>query len=165
MSIIEFHHDVFLVKVNQTHKVLMKAALTKGLYQLHSSFLIPKSHGSRVFLVQATTSDLNNTSTCTKVIDSSSCNLAHQRNKMSGTTYFVQLCTNSSELTLWHNKLGHLDHVVLAKLIKIITGESINSKLNFCDACHQGKTHHIPHLSTSIKTTTDFQLVHLVWGP
>lgn len=95
-------------------------------------------------------------------MSSPQCNLDRQRNKM----YSAQLRTNSSELTLWHNKLGHPNSTTLAKLLKLITGHTLGSTQHFCDACHQGKIHQIPHSSTSIKTTTVFQLVHFdIWGP
>lgn len=67
----------------------------------------------------------------------------------------AQLCTVSNdELTLLHNKLGHANTVVLAKLIKHIIGKTIATELNFCDACQQGKIHQNPHTSTPTKNTT-----------
>ena len=70
-------------------------------------------------------------------------------------------------MSLWHNKLGHPNMIVLHKVLS-----HLNIKLSsltiqkFCEACQYGKLHQVSFPSVPLHTTAPFQIIYTdVWGP
>ena len=76
-------------------------------------------------------------------------------------------CNTQSLMTLWHNRLGHPNRLVLNKVLSqlnIIV--SSYAAVKFCDACQYGKLHQASFPPTLLHTTASFQIIHSdVWGP
>lgn len=77
----------------------------------------------------------------------------------------------SSQMSLWHQRLGHLNESQLVQAVKKghIKGVDISktNNLDFCEGCVQGKMSRMPFKTEGgIKTTRKLQLVHSdVCGP
>ena len=76
-------------------------------------------------------------------------------------------CNTQSLLSLWHSRLGHLNKLVLHK---VLSQMSINvpshTPITFCKSCQYGKLHQVSFPSQPLHTTTPFQVVHIdVWDP
>jgi len=69
-----------------------------------------------------------------------------------------------SDMELWHQRLGHVSSVVLAKMLDL----NINSmcKVSKCFVCLYAKQTRLTFPSSSIKSCTNFDLIHVdLWGP
>ena len=70
---------------------------------------------------------------------------------------------NNSKINVWHQRLAHVNLKQLRQQVESSDGVDIQSqrKLNFCEACMQGKCCQKPHYSLkSIKSKEKLQLVH-----
>nr|XP_016477882.1 PREDICTED: uncharacterized protein LOC107799303 [Nicotiana tabacum] len=69
------------------------------------------------------------------------------------------------DVALWHKRLGHVSNIILRKLFSAKLA-SITDTINKCSVCPCAKQTELPLLSSYIKTTVAFDLIHLdVWGP
>lgn len=165
---VELHPDFCCVKDITTHKMLMRGALDKGLYQLD----IAAVHNQR--------KQMNS-------LPSSQATHALQTSTISGTNGFVKTSnktvvdTNTSEkqciesvclasctvdINEWHRRLGHPNLSVLEQVCRSLNLKIDVSTLTFCEACKLGKLHQKSHVSQTLKTSAPFQLVHSdLWGP
>ena len=70
---------------------------------------------------------------------------------------------STSKIDLWHQRLAHVNLKQLRQQVESSDGIDMQSqgKLNFCEACVQGKCHRKPHYSLkSIKSKEKLQLMH-----
>lgn len=69
---------------------------------------------------------------------------------------------SNSKQDIWHYRLGHVSIDVLAHVDDI----EMNCNKVFYPACPTIKLCRFPFATSSIKTTSQFQLVHMdLWGP
>lgn len=67
---------------------------------------------------------------------------------------------------VWHSRLGHPSHAVLAKVLSSIDPSIKCNKFNFCDACKIGKMHQFSFKPSNNNTSAPFEIVYIdVWGP
>jgi len=69
------------------------------------------------------------------------------------------------DLTLWHRRLGHLNHDSIKKMLKhnLVTGLTLNSSAKpdpICEPCLAGKMHANPFLSSNNRATELLELIH-----
>jgi histone deacetylase 1/2 len=120
-TFLEFHPNFFLVKDQETKKVLLRGRCKGGLYPFESS-----SSSKQVF----------------------------------GTTK----CSTSR----WHDCLGHLSRPVVPQILRNnkLPFISDSNKETVCDACQQGKSHHLPYPKSVSVSNNPLDLVFSdVWGP
>ncbi|KAL2249557.1 UNVERIFIED_CONTAM: Retrovirus-related Pol polyprotein from transposon RE2 [Sesamum indicum] len=69
----------------------------------------------------------------------------------------------SSDIDLWHRRLGHTSVDVLKHIPSINKNKSV---LSLCDICPMAKMHRLPFSSSDTHAVDIFDLVHMdVWGP
>lgn len=77
--------------------------------------------------------------------------------------------TSTSELQVWHERLGHINNKALCELIStgsIKNIEIANVKKFFCEACQYGKQHKLPIKSKGKRITKPGEFIHTdVCGP
>ena len=69
------------------------------------------------------------------------------------------------DLTLWHRRLGHLNHDSIKKMLRhnLVTGLTLNSLAKpdpICEPCLAGKMHANPFLSSDNRATELLELIH-----
>ena len=78
------------------------------------------------------------------------------------------VATQSFTLQLWHRRLGHPSHQVLASAIPSLlsSANKCNNILSSCTHCLHGKMHRLPFSTSQFVAHSPFELVHSdVWGP
>ena len=69
------------------------------------------------------------------------------------------------DLTLWHRRLGHLNHDSIKKMLRhdLVTGLTLNSEAKpdpVCEPCLAGKMHANPFVSSDSRSTELLELIH-----
>ena len=179
----EFHPSFCLVKSQGSSEVLLHGIVgDDGLYK----FQIPSSQVSKPLssLHSSSALDFNNCNSrasCNTVSHSNDishtitdCNPSFSMNKNDVSAVNLPIVYSTaksvptlSKYALWHTRLGHPHHQVLAEVLKTCCiSLSSKSAAEFCSACSLGKSHRLP---TSLSTTVynhPFELVVCdLWGP
>lgn len=71
---------------------------------------------------------------------------------------------DSHNFDIWHHKFGHQYFTITKHICKQFPNVTIDSN-TICEFCHLAKQHKLPVIPNHIKTTTAFELIHMViWG-
>ena len=106
----------------------------------------------------------NNTTLFTATINSE--NIGYLDGSTIDNSENVQLVsTLPLDLTLWHRRLGHLNHDSIKKMLRqnLVTGLTLNSSAKpdpICEPCLAGKMHANPFLSSDNRATELLELIH-----
>nr|KYP65704.1 Retrovirus-related Pol polyprotein from transposon TNT 1-94 [Cajanus cajan] len=77
----------------------------------------------------------------------------------------AQLKATTSSFDLWHYRLGHPSHVVLQIVKSHFPYVTYNKNIT-CDYCYFGKQARLPFPTSTSKSLSFFDLVHMdIWGP
>ena len=142
-----------VVKDKATGKVLLQGRLKEGLYH----FDLPnqtKPYPSRV-----------NSTFLTK--QESSQVFSSKKTKTSEPEPQVSQVASTSNVEVWHRRLGHPSLRTLSKILQTCNQNSlINEKKLFCDACQYGKSHLLPFSISDSHAEKPLDLIHSdIWGP
>ncbi|KAL0303104.1 UNVERIFIED_CONTAM: Retrovirus-related Pol polyprotein from transposon RE2 [Sesamum radiatum] len=75
----------------------------------------------------------------------------------------IGLVVSSTDVNLWHRRLGHTSTLVLNHLDFL---KDVKTSLNICEVCPLAKQHRLDFPVSSTKTSNIFDLVHMdIWGP
>lgn len=70
-----------------------------------------------------------------------------------------------NDVTLWHNRLGHLPFEKL-RLLSLTNKECTNDLFNSCIVCYQARQHKLSFSLSETVSQQPFDLVHIdIWGP
>ncbi|XP_070007719.1 uncharacterized protein [Nicotiana sylvestris] len=72
-----------------------------------------------------------------------------------------RLTSQPADIALWHMKLGHVSIIVLKKLFPVKLG-IITNVINKCCVCPSAKLTGTPFSTSSIKSTSAFDLIHFI---
>ncbi|XP_075085054.1 uncharacterized protein LOC142168292 [Nicotiana tabacum] len=71
----------------------------------------------------------------------------------------------SEDVELWHRRFGHMSVIGLQKLL-YVNLQTIRDRVNKYTICPCAKQTRLPFPSSSIKSTSPFDLIHMdIWGP
>ncbi|XP_075108915.1 uncharacterized protein LOC142180748 [Nicotiana tabacum] len=140
--------------------------LRKGIYLLHSikpsASLLSRIKDSSPFL-----SSYNRSSSQSLYRMKDFCPSSSSCSRTSNQCLFSVSCSAdiSSDVTLWHNRLGHLP-LINMKNISTIYCSSSSTLLDHCDICARARQVKLPFPSSSMSTKDIFELIHIdIWGP
>ena len=78
----------------------------------------------------------------------------------------VLLSQLSSDVNVWHNKLGHPSPQTLTKILTNANISHSLKNLEFCSACQLGKNHRLPFPLSQTRAIQPLALIHTdIWGP
>lgn len=142
----EFYSNCCAVKDLKTKKILLQGELNDGLYQLQLPPFKP---------------------------DSTSFQPNHQNNfqcfstKSSSDQLSSVSRISTSQLDLWHRRLGHPSIQVMSQVFKSCNKTlKYNEIPSFCESCKFGKSHALPFNTSTSHAENPLDLIHTdVWGP
>ena len=72
-----------------------------------------------------------------------------------------QLLHSALDVDLWHSRLGHPAKDIVSTVFSLCNPSvSRSSKLSFCKACQQAKSHRLPFPVSVSRASKPFELIH-----
>lgn len=176
---LEFHKSCCFVKDKETGAVLLKGKIKDGLYLLGDDSSGLPNTSLQINLATSSLHSVSSDCSCNNcnlsfvqsVNSNSSCNKSDCNNTSlidySHVSNFSALVsTASSNINVWHNKLGHPSPSILSKILTTVNIPHSLKNLEFCSACQLGKNHRLPFPLSQSRAPQPLALIHTdIWGP